>query len=72
MFFKGNYVNIGNNCSLYSCVIDDYVTVGPKSVIAEGAVLERGCVIAPGSYVPPGKLIPAYQLWEGTPVRYLI
>jgi len=59
---------VGNNCSLYSCVIDDFATIGPKSVIAEGAVLERGCVIGSNSYVPAAKLIPAYQYWEGTPV----
>ena len=61
-------MNLGPNCSLYSCVIDDFATVGARTVIAEGAVLERGCVVGSNSYVPPGKLIPAYQLWEGTPV----
>ena len=67
----GNNVNIGNNCTLYSCTIDDSVTVGLKSIILEGARLERGCVIGPNSVVPPGRLIPANQYWAGNPVEYI-
>ena len=55
----GQYVIIQNNCSLYSCTIDDEVFVGHKSVILEGAKLERGCSIMANSVVPPGRLIPA-------------
>jgi carbonic anhydrase/acetyltransferase-like protein (isoleucine patch superfamily) len=66
----GNYVNIQNNCSLYSCTIDDEVLVGFKSIILEGAQLEKGCAIGPNSVVPPGRVIPAGQLWAGNPVEY--
>jgi carbonic anhydrase/acetyltransferase-like protein (isoleucine patch superfamily) len=59
---------IGPRCTLYSCFIEDYVTVGAGSVILEGAKLEKGCAIGPGSVVPPGRLIPAKQLWAGNPV----
>jgi len=62
-------VNIGNNCTLYSCAIDDGCKIGLKSIILEGARLERGCVIGPNSVVPPGKLIPAGTYWAGNPVE---
>lgn len=69
--YIGRNVTIGPNCSLYSCHIDDDVTVGDKCVILEGARLEKSCMLAPGSVVPPGRLIPAKQLWAGNPVEYV-
>ncbi len=38
----GTNVIIANNCSLYSCIIDDDCFVGAKSTILEGARMERG------------------------------
>lgn len=41
-------VEIGNNCTigagstLYSCHIEDDVTIGDKSVVLEGARIEKG------------------------------
>ena len=65
----GNNVNIENNCTLYSCTIDDGVLIGFKSIVLEGARIERGAVIGPNSVVPPGRLIPGGQLWVGNPVE---
>ena len=58
-------VEIGNNCTigagstLYSCHIEDDVTIGEKCVVLEGARIEKSAQLAPGSVVPPGRLIPA-------------
>lgn len=67
----GNLVNIANNCTLYSCYIEDSCYVGFKSIILEGARLEKGCAIGPNSVVPPGRIIPSGQLWAGNPVEYV-
>jgi carbonic anhydrase/acetyltransferase-like protein (isoleucine patch superfamily) len=67
----GNYVNIANNCTLYSCNISDDCYIGFKSIILEGARLEKGCAIGPNSVVPPGRIIPSGQLWAGNPVEYV-
>lgn len=67
----GNFVNVQNNCTLYSCTIDDECLIGFKSVILEGVKIERGSVIGPNSVVPPGRLIPSHQLWAGNPVEYI-
>lgn len=67
----GQFVNIANGCTLYSCSIDDNCHVGFKTVILEGSRLEKGCAIGPNSVVPPGRIIPAGQLWAGNPVEYV-
>ena len=38
----GNNVNIEHSCKLMSCIVDDDVHIGHKSVIMEGCQLERG------------------------------
>lgn len=69
--YIGYNVVVGSGCTLYSCHIEDDVTIGDRCVILEGARLEKGCQIAPGSVVPPGRLIPAKQLWAGNPVEFV-
>lgn len=66
-----NNVNIEHSCALMSCLVDDDVHIGHRTVVMEGAQLERGCVIAPNSYVPAGVRIPAYTLWAGVPVKFV-
>ena len=56
---------------LFSCIVDDNVHIGHRSVIMEGAQLERGCVIAPNSTVLAGSRIPANTLWSGNPVQFV-
>lgn len=67
----GLHVFIGSNCTLYSCIVDDYANIGAGTVILEGARVERGAFIGNGSVVPPGRLIPAKQLWAGNPVQFI-
>ena len=38
----GSNVNIEHSCNLVSCIVDDDVHIGHKSVVMEGAQLERG------------------------------
>jgi gamma-carbonic anhydrase len=69
--YIGRNCVIGRGCSLYSCHIEDDVTIGDKCVILEGARIEKGAQLAPGSVVPPGRLIPAKQFWGGNPVSFI-
>lgn len=62
---------IEDNCALISCIVDDNVHIGSRSVIKEGCQLERGCVIAPNSFVPSGSRIPEYTIWAGSPARFV-
>ena len=38
----GNNVNIEHSCNLMSCIVDDDVHIGHRSVVMEGCQLERG------------------------------
>lgn len=67
----GAHCTIQNNCSLYSCHIENEVFIGANSVIMEGCRIEKGAVILPNSVVPPGRLIPAKQVWGGNPVEFV-
>lgn len=40
----GNNVNIEHNCNLMSCIVDDDVHIGHRSVVMEGCQLERGYI----------------------------
>ena len=67
----GKNCTIGNGCTLYSCHIEDDVTIGDKSIVLEGARIEKGAQITPGSVVPPGRLTPTKQLWGGNPCVFI-
>lgn len=67
----GKHVTIQNNCTIFSCIIDDEVFIGSGSIIGEGCKIEKGAVIAPNTLVPPGRLIPGRQLWAGNPAKYV-
>ena len=62
---------IMSGSTLTSCDIDPGVTVGPNSVIAEGARIGEHTVIGPNSVVPPYRYIPGHQVWAGNPVRFV-
>ena len=67
----GKHVTIQNNCTIFSCIIDDEVFIGANSIIGEGCKVEKGAVIAPNTLVPPGRLIPSRQLWAGNPAKFV-
>lgn len=70
LLLKGDNV-IQNNCTLYSCTIEEGVYVGHNSVILEGAILQKGAIIAPNSVVPPGRVVKERQVWAGNPIKYV-
>ena len=67
----GNGVQIGAMSSLTSCIIDDYVRLGSKTVVGEGATICRTSEVTSNSYVAPGTQIPAGQLWSGSPAQFV-
>ena len=67
----GNNVTVGAGSTLYSCHIEEDVSIGEKCVVLEGARIEKGAQLAAGSVVPPGRLIPTKQLWGGNPVKFI-
>lgn len=70
LILKGDNV-IQNNCTLYSCTVEQGVYIGHNSVILEGAILQKGAIIAPNSVVPPGRVVKERQVWAGNPIKYV-
>lgn len=50
-------------------IIEEDVWIGTRSVILKGVTIGKGSVIGAGSIV--NKSIPSFQIWAGTPVRYI-
>lgn len=69
--YIGDHSVIESGCVIGSCIIDEQVKIGARSVISEGVKIGKGAIIAPNSFIPPGKYIPEYQYWEGSPVKFV-
>jgi acetyltransferase-like isoleucine patch superfamily enzyme len=50
-------------------VLEDDVWIGVGSIILKGVNIGKGSIIGSGSVV--NKSIPEYQIWAGTPARYI-
>ncbi len=50
-------------------VIEDDVWIGTRVVVLPGVTVGKGAVVAAGSVV--NRDIPAYEIWGGTPARFL-
>lgn len=69
--YIGDHSVIESGCVIGSCIIDEQVRVGARTIISEGVKIGKGAIIAPNSFIPPGKYIPEYQYWEGSPVKFV-
>lgn len=67
--YVGNHTIIEPGCCINSCIIDEKVKIGSRSVISEGCIIGKGAIIAPNSFVSPGSYIPPGTLWAGSPVK---
>lgn len=67
----GHYCSIGSGSVLVSCRIDDFVDVGDKCTILEGAWVESHVILEPGSVVPPYTRIPSGGRWGGNPIKFI-
>jgi len=57
-------VNIGDACSLYSCIICADVTIGNNSIIGENVVIGEGSQIKDGVQIKPNSVIVPYSIIE--------
>jgi carbonic anhydrase/acetyltransferase-like protein (isoleucine patch superfamily) len=64
-------VKVGEGSLLVSCVIDDDVTIGRRCSVLEGSQIEKGAILEPDTTVPSGRCIPGYQVWGGSPARFI-
>lgn len=67
----GHFVSVGAGSVLISCRVDDFVDVGDKCTILEGAWVESHVILEPGSVVPAYTRIPSGGRWGGNPIKFL-
>eukprot|EP01125_Pyxidicula_operculata_P021814 TRINITY_DN8663_c0_g1_i1.p1 TRINITY_DN8663_c0_g1~~TRINITY_DN8663_c0_g1_i1.p1 ORF type:complete len:226 (+),score=38.70 TRINITY_DN8663_c0_g1_i1:42-719(+) len=67
----GNNVLIGPNSHIHGCTLEDGSSIGPKTIILDGAVVGSESQVGPNSLVLSGTYIPPKQLWEGRPAKFV-
>lgn len=79
----GNHTSLASNVQIYNdehninsesyensfgpVTINDYVFIGPNSIILPGVTIGKGSVVAAGAVVT--KSIPDYEIWGGVPAK---
>lgn len=67
----GHYVSVGAGSVLVSCRVEDFVDIGEKCTIMEGALIEKESILEPGSVVPAYGRIPSGERWGGSPAKFI-
>ena len=52
-------------------ILRQYSGVASHCVLSPGVVLEEGAVVGANSYVPAHVRIPAWEIWAGSPARFI-
>jgi len=66
-----DYVTVGHQVTLHSCIIRKHALIGMGSIILDGAEIGEGAFIGAGSLVPQGKKIPPNTLAFGRPAKVI-
>lgn len=65
----GSLVTVGHRAVVHACEVGDETLVGMGAIILDGAVIGPRCIIAAGALVPKGMHVPEGSLVLGTPAR---
>jgi carbonic anhydrase/acetyltransferase-like protein (isoleucine patch superfamily) len=67
----GDDVTIGHAAIIHACTLHDRAFVAMGATVLDGAVIEEGGVLAAGALLTPNKRIGRYELWQGSPARFV-
>ncbi|WP_094606893.1 Carnitine operon protein CaiE [Sporomusa silvacetica DSM 10669] len=65
----GDYVTVGHNTIIHSCIIEEHCLIGMGVSILAGAMVGKGSIIAAGAVVKENQIIPPHSLVVGVPGR---
>lgn len=51
--------------------LEPFASVCSNSVVSPGVVLRQGAVVGANSFVPANTVIPAWEIWAGSPARFI-
>ncbi|MFS8651458.1 MAG: gamma carbonic anhydrase family protein [Caldibacillus sp.] len=66
-----DYVTVGHQVTLHSCIIRKNALIGMGSIILDGAEIGEGAFVGAGSLVTQGKKIPPHTLAFGRPAKVI-
>jgi carbonic anhydrase/acetyltransferase-like protein (isoleucine patch superfamily) len=67
----GDDVTIGHAAIVHACTLHDRAFVAMGATVLDGATIEEGGVLSAGGLLPPGKRIGRFELWQGSPARFV-
>jgi carbonic anhydrase/acetyltransferase-like protein (isoleucine patch superfamily) len=67
----GDDVTIGHAAIIHACTLRDRAFVAMGATVLDGAVIEEGGVLAAGALLTPGKRIGRFELWQGSPAKFV-
>jgi carbonic anhydrase/acetyltransferase-like protein (isoleucine patch superfamily) len=56
---------------VHAATLHDRAFVAMSATVLDGAVIEEGGVLAAGALLTPGKRIGRFELWQGSPARFV-
>jgi carbonic anhydrase/acetyltransferase-like protein (isoleucine patch superfamily) len=65
----GNGVTIGHSVTLHGCTLGNYILVGMRACVMDGAEIGDECIIAAGALVTQGTKIPPRSMVMGSPAK---
>ena len=65
----GDRVTVGHRAVVHACTVGDEVLVGMGAIILDGAQIGPRCIIAAGALVTKGSVIPEGSLVVGAPAK---
>ena len=66
----GSYVTVGHGAVVHGATIEDYVLVGIRAVVLDGAKVGAGSFIAAGAVIRDGMVIPPDSFVSGSPAAF--
>jgi carbonic anhydrase/acetyltransferase-like protein (isoleucine patch superfamily) len=67
----GDDVTVGHAAILHACKVMNNAFIGMGTTVLDGAVVEEGGMLAARGFLGPGKRIGAYEMWMGSPAKFV-
>lgn len=67
----GDDVTVGHAAIVHACTLENRAFVAMGATVLDGAVIEEGGVLAAGALLTPGKRIGRFELWQGSPAKFV-
>lgn len=67
----GDNITIGHMALIHGCTLKSNCFIGMHATVMDKAIVEEWAFVAAGALITPGKVIGAYELWAGSPAKFI-